>query len=160
MVENGSDPDQRLGADFVARYGPEFRYLDLGDEADPSPVGALNRGIREGRGRAFALMIDGAHVVTPGVLRFGMAGLATYAPAIVATQQWYVGPGQQGEAMAGGYDQAYEDRLFERIRWPHAGYRLFEIGHFVGDRDWFDGLWESNCMFVERAQLEQVGVLR
>ena len=62
--------------------------------------------------------------------------------------------------MADGYDQGYEDRLFERIRWPHAGYRLFEIGHFVGDRDWFDGLWESNCMFVERPQLEQVGVLR
>ena len=41
-------------------------------------------------------MIDGAHVLTPGVLRFGMAGLATYAPAIVATQQWYVGPGPAG----------------------------------------------------------------
>ena len=27
----------------------------------------------------------------------------------------------------------------------------------MGDRDWFDGLWESNCMFVSRKQLEQVG---
>ncbi|MEZ5167454.1 MAG: hypothetical protein R2695_13540 [Acidimicrobiales bacterium] len=71
-----------------------------------------------------------------------------YAPAIVATQQWYVGPGQQGDAMGDGYDQAYEDALFDRINWPHAGYRLFEIGHFVGDRDWFDGVWESNCMFA------------
>ena len=83
--------------------------------------------------------------------------MATYAPAIVATQQWYVGPGQQGDAMDNGYDQAYEDRLFERIQWPINGYRLFEIGHFVGDRDWLDGVWESNCMFVTRAQLEQVG---
>ena len=96
-------------------------------------------------------MIDGAHVLTPGVLRFGMAGLATYEPAIVATQQWYVGPGQQGDAMGDGYDQAYEDQLFERIEWPRDGYRLFEIGHFIGDRDWFDGVWESNCMFVPRA---------
>ena len=95
-------------------FGPEFRYLDLGAEAEPSPVMALNRGIRAGRGRAFALMIDGAHVLTPGVLRFGLAGLATYAPAIVATQQWYVGPGQQGDAMDDGYDQDYEDRLFDR----------------------------------------------
>ena len=102
-------------------------------------------------------MIDGAHVLTPGVLHFGLAGLATYAPAIVATQQWYVGPGQQGDAMNAGYDQEYEDRLFESIRWPSAGHRLFEIGHFVGDRDWLDGVWESNCMFVPRAQLEQVG---
>ena len=123
----------------------------------PSPVAALNRGIAAARGRAFALMIDGAHVLTPGVLRYGLLGLETYAPAIVATQQWYVGPGQQGDAMNDGYDQDYEDRLFDTIKWPSAGHRLFEIGHFVGDRDWLDGLWESNCMFVPRAQLEQVG---
>ena len=157
VVDNGSDEDEKLGADFVRSFGPEFRYFDLGADASPSPAAALNRGIRAGRGRAFALMIDGAHVLTPGVLRFGLTGLATYAPAIVATQQWYVGPGQQGEAMGDGYDQAYEDRLFDAIRWPSAGYRLFEIGHFVGDRDWFDGVWESNCMFVPRALLAQVG---
>ena len=72
-------------------------------------------------GNALALMIDGAHIVTPGVLRFGLAGLATYRPAIVATQQWYVGPGQQGDAMDNGYDQAYEDRLFDAINWPNDG---------------------------------------
>jgi cephalosporin hydroxylase len=102
-------------------------------------------------------MIDGAHVVTPGVLRWGLAGLDTYAPAVVATQQWYVGPGQQGDAMAAGYDRDYEDRLFEQIAWPANGYRLFEISHFIGDRDWLDGLWESNCLFVTRDTLEQVG---
>ena len=91
------------------------------------------------------------------MLRFGLAGLSTYAPAIVATQQWYVGPGQQGDAMDDGYDQDYEDRLFETIHWPVHGYRLFEIGHFVGDRDWLDGVWESNCIFVPRSVLEQVG---
>ena len=157
VVENGSADDQKLGAAFVRDFGPEFRYVDLGSDASPSPVGALNRGIAISRGRSLALMIDGAHVLTPGVLRFGLQGLAAYAPAIVATQQWYIGPGQQGDAMDDGYDQAHEDRLFERIQWPVNGYRLFEIGHFVGDRDWLDGVWESNCMFVTRAQLEQVG---
>jgi cephalosporin hydroxylase len=157
VVENGSDPDQRLGPDLVAGFGPEFRYLDLGEDAVPSPVVALNAGIRAGRGEQFALMIDGAHVLTPGVLHFGLAGLATYAPAIVATQQWYVGPGQQPDAIVDGYDQDAEDALFSQIRWPSAGYRLFEIGHFVGDRDWLDGVWESNCMFVGRKTLEQYG---
>jgi cephalosporin hydroxylase len=157
VLENGSDESEKLGEDFVASFGPEFRYVDLGPEAAPSPVGALNRGIKLGRGRAFALMIDGAHILTPGVLHFGLAGLRTYAPAIVATQQWYVGPGQQGDAMDNGYDQAYEDRLLAEIDWPTAGYRLFEIGHFIGDRDWLDGLWESNCMFASRELLQQVG---
>ncbi len=157
VVENGSAENEKLGAAFVQSFGPEFRYLDLGEDATPSPANALNRGIALAHGTAIALMIDGAHVLTPGLLRFGMLGLEVYAPAMVATQQWYVGPGQQPDAMMHGYDEEYEDRLFEEIEWPNDGYRLFDIGHFVGERDWFDGLWESNCIFVPRALLEQVG---
>jgi cephalosporin hydroxylase len=157
VVENGSSPEQHLGEEFVRRFGPEFRYLDMGDDARPSPIPALNRGIALGAGRNFALMIDGAHVLTPGVLRFGLTGLKTYEPAIVLTQQWYVGPGQQPSAVANGYTKEYEDQLFEEIAWPNDGYALFDIGHFIGDRDWFDGMWESNCMFVPRTTLRQVG---
>jgi len=157
VVENGSDPDERLGNDLVASFGPEFRYVDMGPDAPASPVEALNAGIRAGGGENFALMIDGAHVVTPGVLHYGQTALRTYAPTVVATQQWYVGPGQQGDSMFAGYDEAYEDNLFEQIDWPRDGYRLFEISHFIGDRDWFDGIWESNCLFVPRSLLEQVG---
>ena len=157
VVENGSAPDQLLGENLVRSFGPEFRYVDLGADATPSPTVALNRGIAAARGRAIALMIDGAHVLSPGVVELGMAGLATFEPAIVAAQQWYVGPGQQPDMVDVGYDQAAEDELFEQIAWPADGYRLFEISHFIGDRDWFDGIWESNCLFVPRALLEQIG---
>ncbi|MGZ4716432.1 MAG: CmcI family methyltransferase [Acidimicrobiales bacterium] len=157
VVENGSSEDEKLGAEWVQSFGPEFRYLDLGDRANPSPVFALNEGVARSVGSTVALMIDGAHVLTPGVLHYGMLGIRQYEPAIVTTQQWYVGPGQQPEAMAAGYDQDFEDQLFERIEWPANGYRLFDIGHFIGGRDWFDGIWESNCVFVPRSVLEQVG---
>ena len=157
VVENGSSPEQQLGEDYVTSFGPEFRYIDMGEAATASPVGALNRGIATARGNAIALMIDGAHVLTPGVIRFGLAGLQTYSPALVATQQWYVGPGQQPDTMLAGYDQEFEDGLFEQIDWPSDGYRLFDIGHFIGDRDWLDGLWESNCLFVPRELIEQSG---
>jgi cephalosporin hydroxylase len=157
-IDNGSSPEQRVDEALVRSFGPEFRYVDFRDEATASPVPALNRGIKEARGKAVALMIDGAHVLTPGVLHYGSLGLEAYAPAVVSTQQWYVGPGQQVEVMVDGqYDQAYEDTLFERIAWPTDGYRLFDIGHFIGDRDWFDGMPESNCLFVPRELLEQVG---
>jgi cephalosporin hydroxylase len=159
VVENGSDEDEKLGEAFVQGFGAEFHYLDLGEEATASPAHALNRGIARARGRALALMIDGAHVITPGVIHNAMLGMRTYAPALVTTHQWYLGPGQQGEAMDAGYDTEYENRLFEQIQWPADGYRLFEIGNFIGDRDWFDGLWESNCLFAPRALLEQVGAL-
>jgi cephalosporin hydroxylase/glycosyltransferase involved in cell wall biosynthesis len=157
VVENGSDRDQVLGREFVQSFGPEFRYLNIGRNAHPSPVRALNRGIAAGKGDHFALMIDGAHVLTPGVLRYGLLGLRSYEPAVVSTQQWYVGPGQQGESMVDGYDQSVEDRLFEKIEWPTDGYRLFDVSHFIGERDWLDGMWESNCLFVPRTLLQQVG---
>jgi cephalosporin hydroxylase/GT2 family glycosyltransferase len=157
VIDNGSDPDQRLGPDFVASFGPEFRLLELDTDPHPSPTGALNAGVAAARGEALAMMIDGAHVLTPGVLSFGIKALDTYAPAIVATQQWYMGPGQQGDAEQAGYDEAVEDRLFDAIEWPVDGYRLFEVGHFIGERDWFDGIVESNCLFVPRKLLEQLG---
>ncbi|MFP5256339.1 MAG: CmcI family methyltransferase [Acidimicrobiia bacterium] len=157
VVDNGSAPDQRLTLDEVRAYGPEFHLLDMGAAADPSPTVALNAGVAAARGEHLALMIDGAHVLTPGVLHHGMLALRAYAPAVVATQQWYVGPGQQDEALHEGYDQTVEDRLFDRIQWPVDGYRLFEIGHFIGERDWFDGIVESNCVFMPRKLLEQVG---
>jgi cephalosporin hydroxylase len=156
-VDNGSEAGERLGEEFVSSFGPEFRYIEITDDAAPSPARALNRGIAVSTGRALALMIDGAHVLTPGVLRFGMLGLSAYAPAVVTTRQWYVGPGQQPEALAGGYDRGIEDRLFDQIEWPTDGYRLFDIGHFIGDRDWFDGIVESNCIFVPRRLVDQIG---
>jgi cephalosporin hydroxylase len=157
VVENGSSPELRVGQAQVEASGSQFRYVDMGSDATASPTPAMNRGLADSRGRSLALMIDGAHVLTPRVLHYGLAGLDAYAPAVVATQAWYVGPGQQGDVMRAGYDQAVEDALFERIGWPGDGYRLFEIGHFASDRDWFDGLWESNCLFVPRSLLERAG---
>ena len=159
VVENGSDPEQRLGEELVRSFGPEFRYIDLSEDASPSPAGAINRGIAASKARNLALMIDGAHLLTPGVLHYGMLGLSTHAPAVAIAKHWYLGPGQQPVTVAGGYDQELEDQLFAEIDWPSDGYRLFEIGHFIGNRDWFDGDWESNCIFVPRALIEQVGAM-
>src|SRR4029078_8462238 len=69
------------------------------------------------------------------------------------------GPGQQATTIHEGYDREFEDALFEQIDWPAEGYRLFYIGHFGGRRDWLRLLWESNCVFVPRALLEQAGGL-
>ncbi len=156
VVDNGSSPDQALTAAEVAAYGPEFRLLEV-DHTAPSPTVVLNAAIAAARGEALGLMIDGAHVITPGVFRHAMGAMRLYEPAVVAVQQWYLGPGQQGDAQQLGYDQKAEDRLFNGISWPTDGYKLFEIGHFIGDRDWFDGIFESNCLFVPRSLIEQIG---
>ena len=157
VMENGSKSSQKLGEDYVKGFGPEFRYVDMGAKAKPSPIFALNHGVELARGSSIALMIDGAHMLTPGVLRYGMDAMRLHDPSVVLTQQWYLGPGQQGDAMIGGYDQSEEDQLLSRISWPEDGYRLFDISHFIGGRDWFDGQWESNCIFVPASVLSQVG---
>jgi cephalosporin hydroxylase len=159
VIDNGSPEGTALTAAEVESHGPEFRFIDMGDDAMPSPTVALQRGIAESRGDVVAVMVDGAHVLTPGVLRLGVAGCRTYAPGVVAVQQWYVGPGQQGDSQQAGYDQEVEDRLFRNVGWPIDGYRLFEIGHFIGDRDWFDGIVESNCVFAPRWLIESVGAI-
>ena len=64
-------------------------------------------------------MIDGAHVLTPGVLHYGMVGLATYAPAVVADPAVVRGPGPAGRRLDEGYDQEFEDRLFARDPLAH-----------------------------------------
>jgi cephalosporin hydroxylase len=159
VLDNGSPEGTALTAAEVESYGPEFRFIDMGANAMPSPTVALQRGIAESRGDVVAIMVDGAHVLTPGVLGLGVAGCSAYGTGVVAVQQWYVGPGQQGDAQQAGYDQEVEDRLFRNIAWPADGYRLFEIGHFIGDRDWFDGIVETNCLFAPRWLIERVGAI-
>lgn len=157
VVDNGSSEPQRLDRSFVESFGAEFRLIDMGPDATPSPVTALNRGIMETSGDVVAVMIDGAHVLTPGVLSQALAAQRSYGPAVVAVQPFHLGPGQQGETMGTGYDQQAEDALLDQHGWPADGYALFDVSHFQGDRDWLDGLWESNCLFVPRSILRQVG---
>ena len=130
----------------------------MGEAAKPSPTVALNAGIQASRGRNLALMIDGAHVLTPR--RAALRHVRRCAPT--SPPWWPPSSGTWGRAsrvtsQQAGYDQGVEDRLFKSIGWPVDGYRLFEISHFIGERDWFDGILESNCLFVPRSLLEQLG---
>ena len=145
-------------AEFVESFGPSSATSTSATTHARRRSHALNLGIKEGRGQNFALMIDGAHVLTPGVLRFGLAGLADLRAghrrdAAVVRRPRPAGRRDGRRLRPGVRRPACSDE----IHWPESGYRLFEIGHFVGGRDWLDGVWESNCMFVPRAQLEQVG---
>ncbi|MDZ7673806.1 MAG: hypothetical protein U5K30_01870 [Acidimicrobiales bacterium] len=70
-----------------------------------------------------------------------------------------MGPGQQGEAMRVGYDEPIRGHASStEIAWPNDGYRLFDIGHFVGrPRPGSTACGSRNCLFVPRQPAEQVG---
>ena len=154
-VDNGSDPPIEAG--WVEGFGPEFRLIRP-DQPHPSPCGPLNGAARQAKGRHLAMMIDGAHVVSPGVLREAMAVIRSDPDAVVALRQWFIGGDQRWLAQQ-GYTQDMEGALFNAIKWPRDGYDLFRIGAPMDESPahWFRGLSETNCLFMPTAVFNQIG---
>jgi glycosyltransferase involved in cell wall biosynthesis len=122
VVDNGSVPPFRPPE---SRHG-NVRYLRI-DNASPSPAAALNFGVRQSRGRYVATIIDGARLLTPGVIRYALRAFQAFSEPVVTVPAWHLGPDLQSRAMRDGYDKDVEDKLLERIGWPANAYRLFEI---------------------------------
>jgi glycosyltransferase involved in cell wall biosynthesis len=163
VVENGSS--EPLDGAQVEALGANFHYHYLADPP-PSPAYAINFGVRQARGAALAIMVDGAHILTPGVLRHALAMFAAHRNPLVLTAPFFLGPGPQTETIAKGYGEAAEDQLLATIAWPQAGYRLFEIGvpyRIVEDPQtrpklfWFVRQFESNCLFVRKDSFDAIG---
>lgn len=156
VVDNGSDPpfDPRE----IESLSGNFRLIRI-DPARPSPAQAINRGIAEARGDVIGVMIDGARIVTPGLLHFARHGAGLYDGAVVATLGWYLGYDRQSWAMLAGYDQTREDALLKAINWPNDGYRLFEIATMdeSSHDGWFTPIGEANALFMRRGLWDILG---
>ena len=156
VVDNGSTPpfDPKVIEDLCGN----FRLIRM-HPASPSPAQAVNRGILEAKGDVIGVMIDGARLVTPGLIHFARHGVGLYSRAVVATLGWYLGYDLQSWAIKAGYNQAREDALLESICWPEDGYRLFEIATM--DESSFDGwlapIGESNALFLRRELWDMLG---
>lgn len=156
VVDNGSPVP--LGEDAVQQVAPNFRYIYLEPES-PSPVGALNLGATLARGDLLGFMIDGARMLSPGVLRHALDASQLHAQPVVTTLGFHLGPGPQQETTRAGYDQAEEDRLLASVPWREDGYRLFEIAA-LAPSSWHGVLVppnESNCVFVRPQTFAAIG---
>jgi glycosyltransferase involved in cell wall biosynthesis len=158
VVDNGSSPP--VDPQLIAGLPGNFRLIRI-DQAHPSPAQALNQGLAEARGDVIGVMIDGARVVTPGLLHFARHGASLHDKAVVATLGWYLGPDFQWRSMESGYDRAREDALLASIDWPNDGYRLFEIGSMDESSvdGWFKPIAESNALFLRREFWDVLGGL-
>ena len=98
------------------------------EDGGVSPCRAINRGVEAARSDHIALMIDGARMVSPGMIRAAIDAASLDPQAFVATLGFHLGPKVQQVSVEEGYSRDVEDRLLDDIRWPHGdGYRLFEI---------------------------------
>lgn len=154
-VDVGSEPP--LEEDVVRRHGPNFRLRRFARA--PSPAAAINAAVRESRGRVVMACIDGARMLTPGIVRLAVAAPEAYPERFVATVSWHLGPKVQHESMLDGYDQAVEDRLLESVAWQEDGYRLFGIGCLAQSSaaGWLGAIGESNCVAMRRESWDRLG---
>jgi len=156
VVDNGST--EPLSNEFVIGFGRNFRYFFM-RSSSRSPAAAANHGIRETRGNYIGLMIDGARMVSPGAIKYALDGMKLGHGPVVATLSWHLGPDVQYRSMAKGYNRELEDSILAGIDWKENGYRLFDISSFAGASSggFFLPIAESNCLFLTRRALEQLG---
>ncbi len=155
-IDNGSS--EPLAAADVARFGKRFRHLR--HETDSvSPAAAVNIGARMARGRRLAVLIDGARILSPGILR-AMRDCARLVPnAFVFTLGFHLGHEKQNVSVTRGYDRRVEDEMLEKADWKSDGYRLFDIACLGGSADsgYFGPVAESNCFSIDRRLFLSMG---
>lgn len=156
VVDNGSPTP--VNPSVLDQVGVASQLLRI-DDAPPSPVGAVNRGLRAARADLIGVFIDGARIASPGLLATALLG-ATLAPRpVVAALGWHLGDEAHMRAAQTGHDAAREDRLLDSIGWPNNGERLFEISVLAGSsaRGWFGPLGESNSLFLTSQCWNELG---
>lgn len=144
---------------FVRSFGKNFRLVHF--PAAQSPVGAVNKAALLAEGAAIVLCIDGARMLTPGVLRHMVDAFKIWSNPVVATLAWHLGPKIQNESMLEGYNQLSEDKLLESVDWQEDGYELFRIASLAGSsrNGWFCPIAESNCLAVRNDAWRTLGGL-
>ncbi|MFC1547240.1 glycosyltransferase family 2 protein [Candidatus Neomarinimicrobiota bacterium] len=156
LVDNGSPT--HLGEDLVSSIGSNFRYHYIQD-AKPSPAAAANTGVALSGGAIVCIMIDGARLVTPGLIHYGLLAFRMFDDPIVEVMGWHLGPEKQQVSVSKGYNQEVEDQLLDQIQWPQDGYRLYEIASpsISSSRGWFAHATETNAIFMRRETYNELG---
>jgi glycosyltransferase involved in cell wall biosynthesis len=155
VVDNGSS--QPLSESDVHAFGPEFHYRYF-PTTSPSPVAAINAAVRGSRGQHVMICIDGARIVSPGMLRYMALGTRLSKRPVISSLAWHLGSKIQKQAMLEGYNQQAEDRLLAGCDWEGDGYRLFTVSCLANSskRGWFHPISESSCIAVSRAMYEEL----
>ena len=156
VIENSSTDN--LSPERVAALPNNFLYL-LRDETAVSPVYAVNEGFSMCRAPFICLMIDGARMVSPGIIRTALQAYAISKNAIVAIPGYHLGQEEQ-HLVAGQQDQAvYESQLLASVDWQSDGYELFGISTFSGAnrQGYLNPIMECNCLFASAENFAAIG---
>lgn len=156
VVENHSD--RLLGERRATQYAGNVRY-HLRHETTRSPVNSINFGAEQATGSHLAIMIDGARMVTPGVVRLALEAFRMSPQAAVSAPGYHIGHKLQQVAVNEGYDEKDEAKLLASIEWPKDGYRLFDIAVLSGSCQggFFRSNYESNFIGMSVRKWQALG---
>jgi glycosyltransferase involved in cell wall biosynthesis len=155
-IDNGSP--EPLDKGWVESLGPNFRYIFF-KASTPSPSQAINHGVRKARFKNIAICIDGARILSPGILKYMKMALKTYNDPFIYTLGMHIGHKPQNLLMEEGYNQTVEDELIGKVNWEENGYRLFEISSLAlsSKYGYFSSFPESNCLCLRKKTFWKVG---
>lgn len=156
VVENESD--SIMGEARAMRTGKNIRYF-LRKETQRSPVPAVNFGVSQAKGTHLAIMIDGARMVTPGVVRHALDVFKLAPDAAVSVPGYHIGEKLQQVAVNEGYNESAEAEFLKRIHWPNDGYLLFDIAVLAGSCQggFFQANYESNFICMSMGKWRKLG---
>lgn len=156
VVENSSAA--MLSPEDVTRSCPNARYLRR-DEAGLSPAAALNEGAARARGRVLALMVDGARMVSPGVVAGIIRSQAVAAEPVVSVPGYHLGQRLHQDAVHDGYGAQQEQRALAALDWRADGYRLFDMAvpSASCSGGYLQPIGESNCIALSRRLFKRLG---
>ena len=155
-IDNGST--EPLSEADVRSFGSEFHYRYVPTRS-VSPVEAINEAARAAAGDRLMILIDGAHIVTPRVLRLVYETFERFRAPFIATVPFQLGPMKQNFSVQAGYNQQVEDELLGRSGWRDNGYRLYSAAASFADEGggWYGQLFESGCFAMRKADYLAMG---
>jgi hypothetical protein len=156
LVENRSA--RNMDEEAIKRLPGNFRYF-LRDDEGVSPAPAINFGVAQAKGKFIGMMIDGARMVTPGVIQYALMAFKLTPDAMVNVPGYHLGENEQQLHVEHGYDEEVEKSLLEGIDWQRNGYRLFDISCICGanPNGFFHPFMECNCFFIAKSRFEEIG---
>ena len=156
VVENASA--NTLSPVFLRGLPSNVQYHLLA-QPEPSPAAAINFGASQARGDILCIMIDGARMVTPGVVYNLLASHRSFPRAVASVPGYHLGRELQQTAVGSGYDRGTERALLASVAWPAEGYRLFDIACFSGScsAGFFLPNSESNCISLPLSLWQTLG---
>jgi len=155
-LDNGSS--QPLADADVRAFGPEFQYRFVQTTA-VTPAPAINAACREAIGERLLVIVDGAHILSPGILHRAHEAFERFPSPFAVTVPFHLGPKIQNKSVQEGYNQQIEDQLLANSRWKENGYRLYSIaGAFADDScGWYGQLFESGCFAIGKSDFLRLG---